>query len=106
VLSNRLLVAEIVMFLHQAVEQRLLRGSSHRLELEWLQFAQRIFDGSLIDQHRLRPGSVRQRIMPHVTDRRQRDLAGPLQHQQHPTAHHVAQRTIRLPPLPGFTYSR
>ena len=64
-----------------------------------------IFEGSLIDQHRLRPGSVCQRIMPHVTNRWQRDLAGSLQHQQHATAHHVAQRAIRLTPLPGFTDS-
>ena len=68
--ANRLLIAKVVMFLHQAVEQRFLRGAPHLLELERLQFAQRIFDLSLIDQHRLRPGSVRQRIMPHVTDRR------------------------------------
>ena len=104
-LSHRLLVAKIMMFLHQAVEQRLLRGAPHRLELERLQFAQSIFDRSLIDQHRLRPGSVRQRIMPHITDRRQRDLARPLQHQQQAPAHHVAQGAVRLPPLPGFTNS-
>jgi hypothetical protein len=76
------------------------------IELERLKFAQRTFDLSLIDQHRLRSGSMRQRIMPHVTDRRQRDLAGPFQHQQHAAAHHVTQRAIRLLPLPGFTYSR
>ena len=105
-LPDRLFIAKIVMFLHQAVEQRLLSGSPHLLELERLQFAQRIFDGSLIDQHRFRPGSLCQRVMPHITDRRQRDLTGSLQHQQHAAAHHVTQRAICLPPLPGFTYSR
>src|ERR1039458_3255811 len=104
-LSNRLLVTKIVMLLHQAVEQRLLRAATHLLEFERLKFVQRIFDGTLIDQHRLRPGSVCQRIMPHVTNGRQRDLTGPLQHQQHAAAYHVAQRAIGLPPLPGFTYS-
>ena len=39
------------MFLHQAIEQRFLRGSPHLLELERLQFAQAIFDGCLVDQH-------------------------------------------------------
>src|ERR1017187_10324058 len=36
VLSHRLLVAEIMMLLHQAVEQRLLGGASNLLELQWL----------------------------------------------------------------------
>jgi hypothetical protein len=105
VFANRLFIAKIVMFLHQTVEQRLLRGAAHLLELERLKFVQRIFDGSLIDQHRFRPGSLGQRIMPHITDRRQRDLPSPLQHQQHAAAYHVAQRAIRLAPLPGFAYS-
>ncbi len=93
------------MFLHQAVEQRLLRSAPHLLELQRLQFAQPIFDGSGVDQHRPRTGTPGQRIMAHVTHRRQLDLPGPLQHQQHASAHHVAQRAIRLAPLPGFTQS-
>jgi hypothetical protein len=43
--------------------------------------------------------------MAHVTHRRQRDLPGPLQHQKLAATHRDAQRAIRLPPLPGFTYS-
>ena len=43
--------------------------------------------------------------MPHIADRRQRDLAGSLQHQQQAPAHHIAQGAIGLLPLPGFTYS-
>jgi hypothetical protein len=35
------------MLLHQAVEQRLLRSAPHRLELERLQFAQRINASSI-----------------------------------------------------------
>ena len=106
VLSNRLFIAKIVMLLHQAVEQRLLRVRRTCSNSSGCSLRNAIFDGSLIDQHRLRPGSVCQRIMPHITDRRQRDLPGPLQHQQHAAAYHVAQRAIRLPPLPGFAYSR
>src|SRR5215510_13909721 len=33
VLADRLLIAEVVILLHQAVEQRLIRGASHRLDL-------------------------------------------------------------------------
>jgi hypothetical protein len=36
VFAHRLLVAEIMMLLHQAVEQRLLRGAPHLLELDRL----------------------------------------------------------------------
>jgi len=83
-----LFIAKIVMFLHQAVEQRLLRGAPHLLELERLQSAH----ASSIGVLSISTGSGRplcQRIMPHVTDRRKRDLAGSLQHQQHAAAHHV-----------------
>jgi len=62
-LPDWLFIAKIVMFLHQAVEQRLLRGAPHLLELERLQSAQRVFDRSLIDQHRFGPGPLCQRIM-------------------------------------------
>ena len=75
----------------------------HRFELQRLEVAQAAFDGGGIDWRHLRLGSVCQRIMPHVTHRRQRDLASPIQHQQHAAAHHVAQRAIGLAPLPGFT---
>jgi len=43
---------------------------------------------------------MRQRIVTHVTHRRQCDLPGPLQHQQQAATDHVAQRAIGLPPLP------
>src|SRR5260370_458989 len=46
---------------------------------------------------------VCQRVMPHVTHRRQLNLAGTVQHEQQAAAHHVAQRSIGLAPLPGFT---
>jgi hypothetical protein len=37
VFSHRLLVAEIVMLLHQAVKQRLFRGAPNLLELQRLE---------------------------------------------------------------------
>jgi hypothetical protein len=52
---------------------------------------------------RLRPGSVCQRIMPHVTHRRQGDLPCPFQHQEQAPTHHVAQRAVGLAPLPGLS---
>ena len=37
VFSHRLLVAKVMMLLHQAVKQRLFRGASNLLELQWLE---------------------------------------------------------------------
>ena len=91
------------MFLQQAVPQRLFPGATNQFELQRLEVAQTAFDGCGIDPRRLRSGSVGQRVMPHVTHRRQLDLAGTVQHQQQAAAHHVAQRAIGLAPLPGFT---
>src|SRR5437899_896008 len=43
VFSHRLLVAEIMMLLHQAVKQRLFRSAPNLLELQRLQAAQPVF---------------------------------------------------------------
>ena len=56
--AHRLLVAEIMMFLHQTVEQRLFPGAPHLLKLQRLELAQRSFHGRGIDQHRLRAAPV------------------------------------------------
>ncbi len=53
------------------------------------------------DQRR-RP-AIGQRIACDLTHRRQFDPPSAMQHQHHPPAHHVAQRTIRLHPIPRFT---
>jgi hypothetical protein len=103
VLSDRLLIAEIVMLFHQAVEQWLPAGAPYLLEHQRLGSAQPGFDRRGVNQDRLWPGSVCQRIMPDVTHRRQADLASSLQHQKQATAHHVAEGAIRLAPLPSFT---
>ena len=91
------------MFLQQTVPQRLFLGATNQFELQWLEVAQTAFDGRGIDPCRLRSGSVGQRVMPHVTHWRQLDLAGTVQHEQQAAAHHIAQCSIGLAPLPGFT---
>jgi len=78
------------MFLHQAVEERLVGGTPHLFELKWLEIPQPVFDRHLVYLDQGRAASMRQRIMPSVTHWRQRDLTGPFQHQQHAPAHHVA----------------
>ena len=89
-LADRLFIAQIMMFFHQAVEQRLVGGAPHLLKLQRLEVPQAIRYGRGVQQHRCRARSFRQRIMPHVSHWRQRDLAGPLQHQEQATAHHFA----------------
>ena len=91
------------MLLDQAVEQWLHAGAPYLREHERLEVAQPVFDRRGVDRNRLRSDSVGQRIMPGVTHRRQADLAGAFQHQEHATAHHIAQCAIGLAPLPGLT---
>jgi len=67
-----------------------LNNAPHLLKLQRLKVAQPVFYGCGIDLRRLRPGSLGQWIIPHVTHRRQGDLAGPRQHQEQATAHHFA----------------
>src|SRR5580698_8866941 len=40
VFADRLFVAQVMMFFHQAIEQRLVRGTPHLLKLQWLQVPQ------------------------------------------------------------------
>ena len=94
------------MFFHQAVEQRLIGSAPHLLELDRADVLQLGFDRRLVQQDRRRARALRQRVVPLVGDWRQCDLAGTLQHQQQAAAHHVAQRAIALPPIPGFAQSR
>src|ERR1041385_8280160 len=46
---------------------------------------------------------VDQRIVPFVGHRRQLNLACTLQHEQQAPADHIAQSSVGLPPVPGFT---
>jgi len=91
------------MLFHQTVKQWLISGAAHLLKPEWTEVVQPVFDGCGVDWHHCWPHSPGQRIVPHVADGRQCDLAGSFEHQQHASAHHVAQGAVRLPPLPLFT---
>src|SRR5208282_407621 len=53
VLPDWLPVAEVMMLLDQAVEQSLLGGAPHLLQLDRLELAQGAVDGRRIDQHRV-----------------------------------------------------
>ena len=101
-LAHRLLVAQVMMGFHQAVEQRLLGRASRLLKLDGLDLAQRAWDRRAVDQHRRRPGPPRQRVRGRVTHRRQLDRAGPVEHQQQTATNHVAWRAVGLLPVPGF----
>ena len=58
------------MMLHQAVEQRLIGGASHLLELDQSQVLQFSFDQCLVQQHRRGTSTVGQRVVPFVGHRR------------------------------------
>jgi hypothetical protein len=59
-----------MVLLHQAVKQWFFAGAPNLLKLQRLEVAQPVFYGRSIDPRRLRPDSLCQRIMPHVTHRR------------------------------------
>jgi hypothetical protein len=104
--THRLLVAEVVMLFHQAVEQRLISSAPHLLEFDRADVVQLGFDRRLVQQDWRRARALRQWVVTFVGDRRQCDLTGSLQHQQEAAAHHVAQFAITLPPVPVLAQAR
>src|ERR1017187_5043108 len=58
-LAHRLLVAQVVVVLHQAVEQRLIGGAPHRLDLPRAQSRKRHGQRRGVEQDRLGPGTRR-----------------------------------------------
>src|SRR6185369_7206913 len=75
VLAHWLFVAQVVMLLHQAVEQGLIGGATHLLELDGLEISQSAGYGRSIHPNWRRSRSVGQRVVPNVTHRRKHDLA-------------------------------
>ncbi len=100
VFSHRLFVTQIVMLFHQAVEQRLIPAAAHLSELDGLDLVETTLDRRRVDRHRRGSRSPCQRIVRHALHRRQLDLAGAVQHQQHAATHHIAQGAVGLLPLP------
>jgi hypothetical protein len=80
-LAHRLFIAEIVMLLHQAVEQRFVGRLSDLLQRDRPDVAERAHKRRCVDQHRLWPLAADQRIGRPETNRRQLDLPGAIQHQ-------------------------
>src|SRR5580700_1923695 len=51
VLAHGLFIAQVMIMLHEAVEQRLVGGSPYLFELDGLDLAQRSSNGRRVDQH-------------------------------------------------------
>ena len=104
-LADRLGVAQVMVVFEQAVEQRLISGAPHRAELDGLEFGQAGLQWGGIHGHRgwlaARITTVGQRIGRNLADRGQLDVPGAMECQHQPPAHHVAQRPVGLPPVPG-----
>src|SRR5947208_3156141 len=90
VLPDWLFVAEVVILLEQAVEQRLLRRTPHGAELQRRQCTQRHHERSGVDlqgRRFLSPGLVSSRgVETELPRRRQRDVSSPGETQQQPAA--------------------
>ena len=103
VLADRLLVPQVMVGFHQAVEQRLIRGAPHELDFNRAQRLKRHGQRRGVDQDRLWPGTPRPALPSDLTAHgRQLDLARPLQLQQQAAAYHVAQRSVGLFPTQRF----
>ena len=103
VLAHRLLIAEIVILLHQAVEQRLFRRAPHLHKFKRSETAKRSANRTVIGDHRLGPLHAPLIDSAPAFHRRQLDLPRTVKHQQESAAYHVAQRAVGLLPLPSFT---
>src|SRR3984893_18460010 len=99
-LPNWLFVLQVMMLLHQTVEQRLVAGSSHLLQLDGLELFERSGDRRHVDEHRCGSGAPDKGVECLEADGWQFDLAGPVEHEQSATAHHIAQSAVSLFPLP------
>jgi len=91
VLANRLLIAEVVIVLQQAVEPRLIHRAPHRCDLNRPQRLERHRQRRVVDSDRFwprAPGPALASDLP--AHGRQLDLPGPLQHQQQAATNHVA----------------
>ena len=97
---DRLDVAEWVVLLKQAVEQRLFCGASHGAELERPDLGQTAAQRRGVHLHQGRSFAFHQRVRHGPPNGRQFDHSGPVQVQHQPAAHHGAQSSIRLPPVP------
>src|SRR5580658_1422822 len=103
VFTDGLFVTQIVILLHQTVEQRLVRRAAHLYKLQRSDARQWPAYWTVVRDHGLRLLPLRDPIAYDALHRRQLDLARTVEHQQQSAANHVAQRAIGLLPLPGFT---
>lgn len=102
-LPDGLRVAQIVMLLDQAVEQRFLRSATDLLEPQRPQRPQVPVQRRLIDFNRAGGTAPRQRIGIELAYGRQLDESRAVQRQHQPAADHVAWAPIGLYPVPPLT---
>lgn len=101
VLAHWLSVAQIMVLLDQAVEETLLSGVSHLVEVKGLDLRKPPFQGALIQiRTAKRDLALGQGIERGKPFRGQLDMAAPVQHKHHPATNHVPQRTVGLHPVP------
>lgn len=102
-LAERLVVAEVVVLLDQAVEQPLLTAPPHLPKLQRAKLCELTTHRSRAHGHRRRRPTLDQRVAGPPTHRRQLDVTGPVKRQHQATADHVAQGAVGLTPVPGLT---
>src|SRR6266498_1399925 len=106
VFSDRLRIPKIVVALNEAVEERFFPRTPHLAELERANSRQAGLEGCCSHERwgwlpALRR-SLPQGVVRNKPYLRQLDVAPAMEFQHEPPAHHVAQRAVRLPPVPGL----
>ena len=104
--ADRLCVPKIVIPVEHAVEKRLFPCMPHLMELQRPDVRKMCVKRRGIHKRRDRLPALRtspgQRIPRNLANRRQFNVAGPMKRKHQASAHHVAQSSVGLPPVPGF----
>lgn len=100
VLADGLGVAQVMMLLHEPVEQRFLLRAPHLAELEGPQRRKGAGDGARVELDRGSAGPHDEGVGRSLAHRRKRDAPVAVEREHEPAADHVPETAVLLPPVP------
>ena len=101
--AHGLRVAQVMVLLHEAVEERLIGRASHLTQRQGSKLRQAHLHGAFIALQGSRLDALAVVLVCCLAQGRQLDQSSPMQHEHHAAAHHVAKSTVGLYPVPGHT---
>ena len=100
-LADRLDVAEVVVLLDEAVEDRLLRAAAHLAEFEGADRSEARLDRRSVDGDEGRSSTVDERVAPDPARGWKLDEPGAVELEQQTAGDHGARSAVGLHPVPG-----